>query len=55
MYVYDIEEEDRLSDDWAISSEVIYTTNYIYCPIDPTNGEGEINTISVTLPTGMII
>ena len=26
MYVYDIEEEDRLSDDWAISSSNIIIT-----------------------------
>ena len=26
MYVYDIEEEDRLSDDWAISSTNITIT-----------------------------
>ena len=27
----------------VISSEVIYTTNYTYCPIDLTNGEYRLN------------
>ena len=31
MYVYDIEEEDRLSDDWAISS-----TNITITGLEPT-------------------
>ena len=26
-----------------MSSEVIYTTNYTYCPIDLTNGEYRLN------------
>ena len=27
----------------VMSSEVIYTTNYTYCPIDLTNGEYRLN------------
>ena len=37
IYVYDIEEEDRLSDDWAISSTNISVTGleptYPSCPV----------------------
>ena len=31
----------------VISSEVIYTTNYTYCPIDLTNGEYRLNITTI--------
>ena len=31
----------------VISSEVIYSTNYIYCPIDLTNGEYRLNITTI--------
>ena len=30
-----------------MSSEVIYTTNYTYCPIDLTNGEYRLNITTI--------
>ena len=33
--------------DKVISSEVIYTTNYTYCPIDLTNGEYRLNITTI--------
>ena len=52
----------------VISSEVIYITNYTYCPIDLTNGEyrlnittmngagtGILNSITTLYKTGIII
>ena len=52
----------------VISSEVIYTTNYTYCPIDLTNGEYRLNittingagtgiasNITIMFTTGMLI
>ena len=30
-----------------MSSEVIYTTNYTYCPIDLTNGEYRLNVTTI--------
>ena len=31
----------------VMSSAVIYTTNYTYCPIDPTNGEYRLNITTI--------
>ena len=31
----------------VMSSEVIYTTNYTYCPIDLTNGEYRLNITTI--------
>ena len=36
-------------------SEVIYTTNYTYCPIDLTNGEYRLNIITINgVGTGIL-
>ena len=36
-----------LSVEEVMSSEVIYTTNYTYCPIDLTNGEYRLNITTI--------
>ena len=43
MYVYDIEKEDRLSDDWAISS-----TNITITGLEPTNPSFHMTAISTS-------
>ena len=47
MYVYDIEEEDRLSDDWAISS-----TNITITGIETTTSLESCSVSMVTVTTG---
>ena len=46
MYVYDIEEEDRLSDDWAISS-----TNFTITGLEPTYPSCPVSTYPVSMVT----
>ena len=49
MYVYDIEEEDTLSDEWAISSTNITITGmeptYLSCPVSTC----PISTVTITM------
>ena len=46
MYVYDIEEEDRLSDEWAISS-----TNITITGLEPTYPSCPVSTCPVSMVT----
>ena len=49
MYVYDIEEEDRLSDEWAISS-----TNITITGLEPTYSSLEVTNSIFTCPVSMV-
>ena len=49
MYVYDIEEEGRLSDDWAISS-----TNITITGLEPTYPSIEVTCPVSTCPVFMV-
>ena len=49
IYVYDIEEEGRLSDDWAISS-----TNIIITGLEPTYSFLEVSNSISTCPVSMV-
>ena len=49
MYVYDIEEEDRLSDDWAISS-----TNITITGLEPTYPSLEVTNVVFTSSVAMV-
>ena len=54
MYVYDIEEEDRLSDEWAISSTNITITGLepTYSSLEVTNSVSTSPVTTVTIITG---
>ena len=49
MYVYDIEEEDRSSDDWVISS-----TNITITGVEPTYSSLEVTNSIFTCPVSMV-
>ena len=49
MYVYDIEEEGRLSDDWVISS-----TNITITGLEPTYSSLEVTNSIYTCPISIV-